>query len=376
MCIPVSLKLGNVGLNPVELIYADLLVIISLFVFLNIKLNKIIIMYIVFVAYCILISFVSSILWSSLDPIVSMLRYIKSTHLIVFGIMFGRVMNVRVLYRALSIILGVVVVIILISDVLNNEAFPYGRVGRWFLWYEVYGFPNALSSYLAVFSAFLFYSYFNDKNKFISFISLALAMLLGFIVVSTLSRNGIAIYVLSLLFSCAAWCGREYKKAVFLIVIYLMAFFASYDVLLNNNGLLLKFNSLVGENPLSDRDLIWDYAFQSIVSSPLFGSGFYSFSNLGFEFKTLHSMYFDVIYKMGFLGFSFLMLLLFMPLFRMSKYRSSQYYSELKLYLLVLILVCISGFSQEALGFSLLQSLVFFLCGYMYTFRWEKIDEK
>lgn len=371
--IPIALNLGELGGNPVEFLIADFVLIVSLIALSFKRLNAGTIywadlkLYFIFIYYCFFISIASSIYFESILPIVGQLRFVKSTFifLIAYYLTVEYEISLEKLINYLSYSFAVILFLLISSDIIFNPAFPLGRWGGNILDFHVYGFPNAAAGYYAILSSILFYTLDREKNLIIKCIVFAAVILTAIVCIFSLSRNAFFTYVVSCIL-CGLYILNNYRLKFLFICMFTGFVFIITPYILMNEALMHKLILTKSENALSGRGGVWLFAQDVILSSPLFGYGFYSFSNLGYEIGTLHNFFLDIIYKSGVVGFGLYLAALFLPIlsyFKLPLSWRKRYTKEIKLYMIILVLCFISGLTQESLSYSMNQLVVFYLSG-------------
>lgn len=371
--IPISIEVVNFSDTPVELVLADFILFFSI-LFLIVKrltLNTInyydLKFFYVFIAFTFLISFISSIYYQSLSPVAGQLRFVKSTFVIcvAYYLALENKEATEKYIVKLSYIFSLIAFSLILSDLIFNGVFPLGRWGGNLFSFDVYGFPNAAASYYAICSVMLFYSIEREKNPLLKFL-LILGLLLVFaICIFSLSRNALFTYLMSTLLS-VVFLLKNYRLRLFIIFVFIFFIIMMVPYILLNEGVMYKFNAISGADPLSGRGDVWVFSLNFIGISPLWGFGFYSFNNWGFEIGTLHNMFLDIIYKMGFIGLFMYLTLFLLPIIRYKNLpvlKRMKLKDEVRLYSIMLTLCFFSGSSQESLSYSMNQLLMLYLSG-------------
>lgn len=371
--VPISIEIATIGETPVELVIADFLLIISMIslIFKRIFVNsldwKSLKFYYAFIFYTLIISTFSSLFFESLSPIAGQLRYIKSTFIILIAFYIGSdsKLPIEKQIKLLAYMYIVLLFALFTSDVLYNGAFPFGRWGGNLFNFKVYGFPNGAAAYYAICSALLFYTFDNEKRIIPKIFMLAAILLAFLLCIFSLSRNATFTFIMSLIL-CVIFVIRNIKIKALFIAFSSFIGISIIPFIYLNEGLISKFTSIGGADPLSGRGNIWIFAFDYIGVSPLFGYGFYSFSNWGYEIGTLHNLFLDLLYKMGVVGLILYLGVFFTPIIQFYKFKLTRREGgnqEIKLYSVMLALCFISGMSQESLSYSMNQLVMLYLCG-------------
>lgn len=372
--LPVSFYFGDIGGSPIDVLWGDFIVLVMVVAVLYKMLRhgapSSTALYFSFLFFCVLLAISSSLYYGSLGPIYSAARFLKSTIVFFVGCYFGRFIDIRTFYNRIPVAATVLMAILIISDILFNPAFPYGRWGGRIVNYEVYGFPNAAAGFYAAITYFLVIKALSDKGwrQGIWGVSIFIA---GCICVLSLSRNAAATFFMATILPVLS-IRSQARKCLYISILVMFAvgilyFYMPY--LSSNLGLINKLSSTLGDNPLSGRVDVWESVLQLIAKSPLFGYGFYSFSNFGEDVKTTHNMVFDVLYKMGIVGFALYSIIIVRPIFYRYKWMSVKadpsLSQDIKHYTAFLFLLCFSGISQETLSYSTNQLLLLYMAGHI-----------
>ena len=171
-----------------------------------------------------------------------------------------------------------------------------------------------------------------------------LAFLITIIIFMSLNYN----YYAKLLFFSAAVC---------LFLIWIFYFMKNgLDII----GLFIELN-LDTNSSLGYRIYIWEKIIISVFKNPLFGSGYLGVSIMEGGSGSAHSQYFDILYRVGIIGF----ILYFFTIYKILKFYKKK---DLSIFL-GLISFLIIGIFHETIKLSHGSCIVGFLLGYMVTFN-------
>ena len=387
--VPVAIELGEYNGKPIDLLVSDFIIIIFSFFgiiliaknFRAMRVDSAVLVYVAMFFYMIFISLASGIVFDTLSPLVSVMRFLKSTLLIFFGVWMGFYVTPRFVINVIGNLTASLIVVLLLSDVLFNPAFPFGRWGGNFLGASVYGFPNAAASFYALLGVFIVVT-LRYQHGCVEKVFLWTALGAMFAVcLLSLSRNALLTYIAMLSLSYFWFHRIRIRVIATLALMFGGAIVFGADYLQQNEGLIHKLKAFSGDNPLSSRDEVWLFAIGHLAVSPAFGYGFYSFDHFGFDIGTLHNAFLDLIYKSGVAGMLIYVGTLSLPLiYRFNAIKSNADRSVkifFDTYLMVVFLACFSGLTQESLSFSLVQSVLFFCLGLSVTFyrRFVKYED-
>lgn len=378
--LPLSFSLGEYGGKPVELLISDFFLVVTLIFFIwkygLFKINVFLLVYIFFFIYLFFVSSIYYFYYESFSVFFGFFRFFKSTLVVLVGYWLYKTNGYDLynIFFRFSFFIAVFFLILLFSDIFFNGGSLPGRWGGNFLGMNIFGFPNAAASFYALCVPVFVYG-LNSRylkkyrlNIFLELYKLSIIILIGFFCVMSLSRNAAATFLLGTFFTVFF-----IERSIYIKLFYLFSFSLLSLIVLpyvvSNEAIMHKFNSLFGEDPLSGRDEIWSVAVDLIQYNPLFGYGFYSFSNWGFDNGTLHNAFLDLLYKFGLIGFAFYFFIIFLVPYVC--FKRGKDVKEKPLYFLLLFMVCFSGFSQESLSYSMSQLLIFFMLGVIIS-KYEK----
>lgn len=379
--VPVAIEIGVYNGKPIELVVSDIIIVIFglfgvIFIAQNFRTIRVDISVLVYVAmffYMVITSIASGIVFDTLSPLVSVMRFLKSTLLIFFGVWLGFYVTPRLVINVIGNLTALLILVLLLSDVLFNPAFPFGRWGGNFFGASVYGFPNAAASFYALLGVFIVVT-LRYQHGCVERVLLWAALGAMFVIcLLSLSRNALLTYIAMLSLSYL-WFHRIRLRVIATLALMIGgAIVFGADYLQQNEGLIHKLKAFSGDNPLSSRDEVWLFAIGHLAVSPVFGYGFYSFDHFGFDIGTLHNAFLDLIYKSGFAGMLVYIGTLSLPLiYRFNAIKANSDGSVrifFDTYLMMLFLAFFSGITQESLSFSLVQSVLFFCLGLSVSFH-------
>ena len=210
-------------------------------------------------------------------------------------------------FRPAPYALLLIVLCLLISDLVFGS-FPRGCgvEGRWggcFFRFDVYGFVNSSSAYLAILSAVFSAAYLIAKTRLqkVSFLT-GLAMV-AFIVPMSLSRSATLAICIVLVFFLYAY---NWKVALLGTLVLLGSFSTILSYLQNTligKGLASRIEAGIQRGDIaSGRFDIWTETTELISKAPLLGYKFGYFSEHSM-FGTAHNQFLEISFKAGLVGF-------------------------------------------------------------------------
>lgn len=363
--LPINITLGYMGGKPLDIVPSDILIIllclglVCLQVELSAKaLRLYTLLLLLYVGVCFVSIFFRQIEGSSSGwiVIVSFLRSFRAFLLFYVGY------HLKTKYpsqfeKIIPLCVLLIVFSLLFSDILFNSRFPLPRWGGEFWGNEVYGFPNSPGFTYIIYFSLLVYAVKAMNKKMLYAVGLVVISLIVFFIGS---RNAlISYFMLLMLFFLFRTLG-VYSFLLFLFcfgVIVVSIGLIDTDITLIES----KLNRMQTEGALYGRDYVWRDVMNLVAEKPILGYGFEPLTDNYANHGTAHNQYIEFLYKSGFIGSFFIVLL--WALIGYYLHRASRI-EPIYQYVFLSFLVCVaSSLAQPNLTYSITQSIFVFLGG-------------
>jgi O-antigen ligase len=368
--LPLNLTLTYLYNKPDDLVFSDLLLLFLPFAYFAIKdapldnlLRGYTISLVVYLIYCSALIYFEHDINSNVGlSILSFLRATRPFLLFYIGYLAYTWSEGKVERWTCYLVL-VLTVVLFVSNIFFNHAFPNPRWGGYFFQKKVYGFPNSAGSYYVVCLAILIFGSKYLKERSWAFILGTLIMSLTIVFIG--SRNAIA--ALLLLFAFLFLFSLINRKHI-LWLIPLMTLSMHLIKISHMNLALMesKVRRTLGVGVFYGRSNIWSDTLNIIHDKFLFGYGFEPLS-LHYNLHTsTHNQYLEYIYKSGFIGSLFIInlwLYVIRSYFSASKVKNDEYSSFYAFLFCGFLVVLISNMAQSNLTYTITQSFFIFFAG-------------
>lgn len=371
---PLALDFGSVGANPVLFAISNLALLYPLTILRKKSIHTDVISTLIYPFYFILFGiFISILKGGSVSTLFSMASFtLPILHIFVGACFASNKKNMNFSYAYFGYAIIILTFILFASDLMFGS-FPRGcgYEGRWggcIGRLEVYGFPNASMNYLAVASVFLGVFITRTTKIYIRNLAILSLLMIGFIVLLSLSRSAVLVYFISLSFIAFARWG---PRVLFVIIILALLIIFFINDILNSfviSGLINRMQSALDSGDITTGRIgIWKEALILIYENPLFGKGFEAFSNFS-DYGTAHQQFIEVLYKVGAFGF----FIYFFPLAK-SWVASMKYFRKKSQSTSVSDKILANGFVtcvlaaslfQPAISYQTLGNIIYFSAGY------------
>ena len=272
----------------------------------------------------------------------------------------------------LKILLNSLIVILLTLSLVNLYSlfrYPYGMyvnaegyVKNWVL-----GYKNSLILYLLPLITFTSLKSLIFKNKvdLLAIISFGVSLLSILIVNSSTGIIGLGIITLYFIFRKFIANYSDIFNSNNYAIAYLVAFFSIIVLRIQKFFSFLIVDLLHKDLTFTGRVYIWDSVFEYIKQRPLLGYG-----NLVFQYSSniisTHNAILDVLYRSGFVGLGFYMLIVFSTLYKLYQNRKN----HIALFLAIILFAYFIMMFTEAFNIS----YYFYILVFCYNIKYL-IDE-
>ncbi|WP_338446756.1 O-antigen ligase family protein [Pelagerythrobacter marensis] len=306
---PLSISFGAIGQKPIDFPVSDIIILlIPALLLLSKPLPRRFGFAMLILSYFIFLAILGSVTsGGDYTNFLSGASFFSPTlHLLVGGILYSRFGFS--FFRPAPYALLLIALSLVISDLLFGS-FPRGcgTEGRWggcLFGFDVYGFVNSSSAYLAIMSSLFSGAYFVAKTRLQRISFLAGLAIVAFIVPMSLSRSATLAICIVLIFFLYAY---NWKFALLGTVLCLVFFSTALEYLQNTligRGLAARIEAGIQRGDItSGRFDIWSETIELIFRAPLFGYKFGYFSQHSL-FGTAHNQFLEVAFKSGLIGFS------------------------------------------------------------------------
>jgi O-antigen ligase len=356
VAIPIGFNIGQLSGKPLVIFFSDFLALISLFFLFKLRnpyvFKLFFLLIIIFIVFLISNMFaIASNVVGSQTAALSFVREFRA-----FPIVFlGAYIQNRYHYsfeKQFSFVLFVVPFLLIASDIMLKQNWPYGRWGGHFLGFDILGFPNTVGIlYVMLFALCLSKAImFGGKWIVPSLLWLFIITLLGSRIVLAAS---FFVFISMLLFKI-----QKSLKLLALLVIILMVAAATLDISQLFNIYISKFTRIFTEGVLGARAEIFHELLSAIYQRPLLGHGYAPVAGYLSEFSSAHNQYLNIIFRVGLVGM--IVFALFWGYIFSVFWKLKGSYKAL----LFGFLGClIGGFTQATFGYNGVSTFLFFFFG-------------
>lgn len=263
-----------------------------------------------------------------------------------------------VLFSLILIINKIIIILSLENSIFNWQAYNWKHhIGS-----QRLGFIYIFSFWIVFidrkkFKKLLNYMNIKDNKNFIRNFTLLL-IIAG--IYFTISRSTYIAFLITI-FVFIYLNYNYYAKLLLLIGAVCLSFILFFYLINHGSDIINYFIKLNSEpnSSLGYRIYIWDKIIISVIKNPLIGSGYLGVSVMEGGSGSAHSQYFDVLYRVGIIGF----IIYIITILRVFKFYSKKNLSIFLGFMSFLII----GFFHETIKLSHGSFVVGFLIGYMVT---------
>lgn len=382
--LPLEIPVGSISQKPIDLVMSDFVFVITSFIMmLYLLLNKPIIFtrnikLVVFIIFVYVFEGMLHALFLLIDsndimPLVSSIRFYKPMFFLIIGVFIAHCEKKFIVNFDTNMIFSTLIVsILLIISTFLDSGFPNSMWGKYILFQDIYGFPNASMSFFAFLSLFLLAQYLRTKSILYG----AVYVLLALNIVLSLSRSSTIVLIIGTIILGSLFRSAKqvilYVAITFLCVVSVLFILKDLPEFENTfelvNDRIQRTLGNTENDATSGRMQIWKETIRIIMDKPFFGYGFEPFSNFLVDYDTPHQQYLEVLYKTGIIGFlmySFIVLFMLRYLYIKSKnqHDNDVLFVTVRVMLAGLIALSIGNFTQPNFSYAVLGNLLFFMLG-------------